>query len=66
MPGLKSARLNGRLIGPASTGSDDDRSIELPELLLPRNGLVLEVDGIVAGAEDTGPWGEIALVIRPR
>ncbi|HEY2154319.1 MAG TPA: hypothetical protein VGH33_01725 [Isosphaeraceae bacterium] len=65
MPGLRSARLNGRPIGQAAAGSVEP-TIELPEPLLPRNGLVLEVEGIVVGADDHAPWGEIALVIRPR
>jgi hypothetical protein len=61
--GLKSVRLNGRpLAAPA-----DDRAIELPDDLLPRNGLVLEFEGPGAGLDQpSSPWGEIALVIRPR
>lgn len=63
--GLQSARLNGRSIGPRMT-PDPDWSIDLMEPLLPRNGLVLEVDFGEHGRPAAGPWGEIALVIRPR
>jgi hypothetical protein len=64
--GLKSVRLNGRpLLSPAS--SADDRAIELPDDLLPRNGLVLEFERRAAGPDEPASlWGEIALVIRPR
>lgn len=63
--GLKSARLNGR---PLAVGGaeESDRDIDLADPLLPRNGLVLEVDVEEAARSDPAPWGNIALVIRPR
>ncbi len=65
MAGLRSARLNGRPLGPVAATSGN-RMIELPEPLLPRNGLVLEVERPIDDAVDPSPWGQIALVIRPR
>jgi hypothetical protein len=65
VPGLRSARLNGQSIGPDPAGGRD-WTITLPETLLPRNGLVLEVERDVAADDDPSPWGEIALVIRRR
>ncbi len=63
--GLKSVRLNGRpLVAPAE--SSGEWTIELPEDLLPRNGLVLEFERLAVRSDDPPPWGEIALVIRPR
>lgn len=64
VPGLKSARINGRPMAPSEAGASD-LSIDLAEPLLPRNGLVLEVERDTV-APSSGPWGEIALVIRPR
>jgi hypothetical protein len=63
--GLKSARLNGRPISPLMSPGWE-WSIELAEPLLPRNGLVLEVEFDEGTRSAGGPWGEIALVIRPR
>jgi hypothetical protein len=63
--GLKSAWLNGRPIGEAGAGGADV-SIVLPEPLLPRNGLVLEIARPGDPWEGPSSWGEIALVIRPR
>ena len=62
--GLQAARLNGRPIAPSS--GSVEWSVDLAEPLLPRNGLVLEVEFGEHGRSDEGPWGEIALVIRPR
>jgi hypothetical protein len=65
VPGLRSARINGRAIEPGMT-EGAAWSIDLSEPLLPRNGLVLEVE-LEGPLRSTGsPWGEIALVIRPR
>lgn len=63
--GLKSARLNGRTITPLPTPGLE-WSIDLAEPLLPRNGLVLEIELDERGRSAPAPWGEIALVIRPR
>ena len=65
VPGLTSARLNGRSIRPDEPGGPD-WTIALPEILLPRNGLVLEVERQDQTENDRSPWGEIALVIRRR
>ena len=59
VPGLISARLNGLAV--AGSVADGAWSIRLGEALLPRNGLVLDVDR----GDEPGPWGEVALVIRP-
>ena len=63
--GLKSVRLNGRLIAPGLEGGAG-WSIDLAEPLLPRNGLVLEVELGDSGRSSPSSWGEVALVIRPR
>ena len=63
--GLKSARLNGRPITPSSTPGGE-WSVDLAEPLLPRNGLVLEVELDEPTRSAGVAWGEIALVIRPR
>jgi hypothetical protein len=63
--GLESVRLNGRPLGEIAEISGD-RTIELPEDLLPRNGLVLGFERPAEGLDDPSPWGDIALVIRPR
>jgi hypothetical protein len=62
--GLSVARLNGC---PISNDAGDPTfwSIELPEPLLPRNGLVLEVD-LDSARRSPSTWGEISLRIRPR
>jgi hypothetical protein len=65
MAGLKSVRLNGRPLG-APADPPGDRTIELPGPLLPRNGLVLEIERHAEDTVDSPPWGEVALVIRPR
>ena len=67
VPGLVSVRLNGRVIGrPDESGASADWSIPLDPPLLPRNGLVLEVELTTEGRANVPGWGEIALVIRPR
>ena len=63
VPGLTSARLNGTAIEPESTAGGI-WSIRLAEALLPRNGLVLDVER--GDDPEPEPWGEITLVIRPR
>jgi len=61
VPGLRVVRLNGRDIARPAPGAS---SLELvPDGPLPEsNQLVLEIDPTAAGQ---GPWGTIALVIRP-
>ncbi len=63
--GLRSIRLNGRPVAPAD-GLSGDRTVELPDELLPRNGLVLEFERPTVESDEPSPWGDIALVIRPR
>jgi hypothetical protein len=63
--GLKSARLNGRSIAP-TTLTGFDWLVELGEPLLPRNGLILDVELDDPSASIGSAWGEVALVIRPR
>jgi len=61
VPGLGSASLNGNALaieGPAEQG------LEIPVEISERNELVLEVV-FPADQGEAGPWGEIALVIRP-
>jgi hypothetical protein len=65
VPGLKATRINGRAIELGLT-EDAACSIDLSEPLLPRNGLVLEVELVGLPRSEGVPWGEIALVIRPR
>ena len=62
--GLEVARINGRE-STVATSSDDSRSIALGDPLLPRNGLILEINLAEAQARE-GEWGEIWLSIRPR
>ncbi len=64
VPGLRRARLNGLEIDLSSCGNDAC-TLAFGDPLLPRNGLLLEVQIDSAIASTTG-WGEIALVIRPR
>jgi hypothetical protein len=63
--GLKAARLNGRPIAP-TTSTGFDWLVELGEPLLPRNGLILDVELDAPSPPMGSAWGEIALVIRPR
>ncbi len=64
-PGLVAARLNGRPVELPQDGPAD-LDIPLDDPLLPRNGLILEVDlgGVAEGS--AFPWGAVSLVIRPR
>lgn len=64
VPGLKAATLNGRPVAPGVVAGDD-WSIPLGEPLLPRNGLILDVE-LGPDAPPDSPWGEVAIVIRPR
>jgi hypothetical protein len=63
--GLKAARLNGLPITPVDS-SDLDWLIELREPLLPRNGLILEVELDASSPPAGTAWGEVALLIRPK
>ena len=64
VPGLVSARLNGRELARPPAGVVN-WSVPLADPLLTRNALVLEVD--LGDWPRTGhPWGSIALVISPR
>ncbi len=62
--GLLAGWLNGRSVV-RETDQSNYWSVELLESLLPRNGLVLEVDLDEARQSDTA-WGEISLLIRSR
>ena len=54
--GLKAARLNGRPIAPTQS-EDRAWSVDLAEPLLPRNGLVLEIDLAPEDRSAEGPLG---------
>jgi hypothetical protein len=61
--GLRSVRLNGRVVSVLDVSSE--LAIDLdPAELLPRNGLVLEFDRTGLDLADDA-WGLVALVIRP-
>ncbi|MBX6312401.1 MAG: hypothetical protein IRY99_05700 [Isosphaeraceae bacterium] len=62
VPGLRSIRLNEWEIARVAEGISG-LTIDLPDLLPPRNRLVLDVDPSDWG-EPPGLWGEVALVIR--
>jgi hypothetical protein len=64
VPGLVSARLNGRELVAPDPGRSD-WSVPLIEPLLARNELVLEVD-LGRLRETPRSWGSIALAISPR
>ena len=62
--GLNVARINGGAIAPAMIVDPSSWSVPLDGPLLPRNGLVLEVDLATARGQP-GEWGDISLLIRP-
>ena len=64
VPGLRSVRLNGREIRTESR-SESGFAYPLEETILPRNGLMLEVERPQATGETSMFWGEIAIVIQP-
>ena len=64
VPGLQVTRINGHPV-PKPTETGGSWSVVLADPLLPRNGLVLEVD-LEAARKQAGDWGEIWLSIRPR
>jgi hypothetical protein len=64
LPGLRSVRLNGRPIDP-DPSTRPAWSFRLDGPILPRNGLIIEVELTDAPPAEGDSWGEVALVIRP-
>jgi hypothetical protein len=63
VPGLVAVMLNGTVL--ALPGPDvPSLWLELPAALPARNRLELDVE--VPNTPGAGPWGQVALVIRPR